>query len=541
MDAGPTQDPNPRYNSAMVPIRTLTAVVVLLVLLASVWTAVHRAPWDPDETRYLEVSREMLESGNPFFLLFNGQPYAHKPPLYFWILTPAVALLGPTALAGALPSLLGWILLGIGAWRLARAADLPFPVIEWAPAVTMTAVLPVLLSIGCRMDLLFAAFCTLALERLVLLASHHRSRRSDHLMLWMWLGLAVLTKGPLALVLVLLPPVFLGRRGLEVLGRALRGPGFLVALAIVGVWLVPAALHGGWSWFLDVVIHQSAGRAVASFAHREPWWYHLAVVPMTLLPWSLAALAGTVAVFGQRHVLDRRGRLIAVYPVAGLLFLTLLSGKTLLYPLPLFPAACIVAVWWLERQPEGRYQRIALGATALLSGGIGIALAYVVRHRPELSFSPTGAVILGASLALPSLLALVMVVIGAIRPAMVAMSLAFPLFALLGMTQIVPQADRLLSLRPFGVAYNAADTSTEEPGLVWEHLNPGYVFFTHRTFRTMDSVQELRNALEGGRAVAINVKSARRLRQRWALKWREASRIPYRHTEILIITGEHTP
>jgi len=535
------QNTDPRYNSTMAPIRTLTAVVALLVLAAGIWTAAHRAPWDPDETRYLEVSREMLESRNPFFLLFNGQPYAHKPPLFFWILTPAVALLGPTALAGAVPSILGWILLGIAAWRLARAADLPFPVIEWTPAVTMTALLPILLSVGCRMDLLFAAFCTLALERLVALAGPRPSSRRDHLMLWAWLGLAVLTKGPLALVFVLLPPVFLGRRGLEVLRRAFRGPGFLLALVMVCVWLLPAALTGGWSWVQDVVIHQSAGRVVSSFAHREPWWYHLAIVPLTLLPWSLAALAGTVAVFGQRHVLDRRGRLIAIYPAVGLLFLTILSGKTLLYPLPLFPAACITATWWLERQPDGRYQRIALAVTAVLTGGTGVALAHLAKHRPELSFSTTGAGILGASLVLPSVLALVMVVIGAIRPAMVALGLAFPLFAMFGMTQIIPAADRFLSLEPFGAAYNAADLSTKEPGLVWEHLNPGYVFFTHRTFQTIDSVEELRNSLERGRAVAINVKSARRLAKNTTVTWREASRIPYRHTQILIITGETAP
>jgi hypothetical protein len=306
---------------------------------------------------------------------------------------------------------------------------------------------------------------------------------------------------------------------------------------MVGAWLVPAALTGGWGWFLDVVVHQSAGRVVDSFAHREPWWYHLAVVPLTLLPWSLAALAGTVAVFGQRQVLDRRGRLIAVYPVAGLLFLTLLSGKTLLYPLPLFPAACIVAAWWLERQAGGRYQRIALGLIAVCTGAIGGVLARLAVTRPELHLSVTGATILGASLIVPSLLALAMVLIGAIRPAVIALSLAFPLFALGGMTQIVPAANHLLSLEPFGAAYNAADSSPNAPGLVWHHLNPGYVFFTHRPFTVLTSREELQAALDHGRAVAINIKSAMRLRKAGLERWREAARIPYRHTEILILTA----
>ncbi len=526
------------YNPSMAPIRALITVVVIIVIVATVWTAVHRAPWDPDETRYLEVSQEMLQTGNPFFLMFNGEPYPHKPPLFFWLLTLSVALLGPTALAGAIPSVVGWILLGVGARRLARTADLPVAVIEWAPALTMTAVLPLLLTIACRMDLLFAALCTLALDRLVALAAPRYPGRSDHLMLWVWLALAVLTKGPVALAFLFLPPLFLGRRGLEVLGRAFRGPGVLVALAMVGLWLVPAAIHGGWGWLQDVVIHQSAGRAVASFAHREPWWYHLAVVPLTLLPWSLVTLAATVAVFGQRHVLDRRGRLIAVYPAVGLLFLTLLSGKTLLYPLPLFPAACVIAAWWLERHPEGRPQRITMGIAALGVGVIGVAMGYLAVHRPELTLSKSGAALLAATLVLPALLALAMVVIGAMRPAVAALSLAFPLFMLLGLTQIIPPANRLLSLEPFGTAYNTADaTAGGEPGLVWQHLNPGYVFYTHRRFRTITGVEELKAALERGRAVALNLKASQRLRRESHVEWREAARIPYRHTEILIVVA----
>ena len=41
----------------------------------------------------------------------------------------------------------------------------------------------------------------------------------------------------------------------------------LLGLAVVGAWLIPATAFGGTSWFMDAVVHQSAGRAVDSFAH----------------------------------------------------------------------------------------------------------------------------------------------------------------------------------------------------------------------------------------------------------------------------------
>jgi len=519
--------------------RGLGAVVLLLVLAGTLWNVTHRDPWDPDETRYLEVGREMLQTGNPTFLLFNGEPYTHKPPLFFWILAPSMALFGPTALAGAIPGILGWLLLGYATFRLARAADLGVRAVMWGPVILMTALLPALLTGFCRMDLLFAALCTLALERLLRLAGH-RDRR-DHLMLWVWIGLAVLTKGPLVLAFLLLPPLFMGRSGLVLLGRVFRGPGPLLGLALVAAWLVPAGITGGREWLETVVIHQSAGRTVASFAHREPWWYHLAVVPLTLLPWSVLVLPGTVAVLAQPHALSPRGRLLPLHFLVGILFLSVLSGKTLLYPLPLFPAACLVALWWLTRNPGGRAQRAAVTGMAVVLAVLGIALALTAVSRSDVALSPWGAAPLAASLVLPALAGLWFALRRSTGMAVASLALAVPLFVAFGLTRLIAPANALLSLAPVGEAYNRIDPPSRGEGLVWSHLNPGYIFHTGRHFRLLTEPGELEAALRAGRGIVIGVKDARRLRAATGLSWQVAATIPYRHTEILIVTAPPPP
>src|SRR5512143_3079590 len=65
--------------------------------------------WEPDETRYAVVAREMKETGNWILPHLNGEVYAEKPPLFFWLVNLSTSFLGvnneftnrlPSALAG---------------------------------------------------------------------------------------------------------------------------------------------------------------------------------------------------------------------------------------------------------------------------------------------------------------------------------------------------------------------------------------------------------------------------------------------------------
>ncbi|MFV1959680.1 MAG: ArnT family glycosyltransferase, partial [Planctomycetota bacterium] len=72
------------------PGRRGARLLLAVVLAATVLTAfIPRDLWTPDEQRYGQVPREILRDGDPIVLHLNGEPYAEKPPLFFW----AVALL----------------------------------------------------------------------------------------------------------------------------------------------------------------------------------------------------------------------------------------------------------------------------------------------------------------------------------------------------------------------------------------------------------------------------------------------------------------
>ncbi len=505
--------------------------VLLISTLGLVLLTAQRDPWDPDETRYLQITHEMLERGNPFLLTFNGEPYSDKPPLYFWVLALPVAVLGPTSTAaGMLPTLLCFLLLPWAVGVLARSLDLDPGTGRWGGVLAATSLLPALLAGGCRMDLPFALFMVLALAALADTISG-RARTSRRF--WILTAVGVLTKGPLALLLPLLAALP-WLRDARTRRRLFRRSSVFLGVTIVAAWLLPAAILGGRAWFMDAVVHQSAGRAVASFAHREPWWYHLATVPLGLIPWSVVILGALTRLASQRHALAGAGRLLLVFPVTTLVLLSLISGKTLLYPLPLYPVAALAAAWWLLEDPEAVSRRLALAAAGLLGLLLAATHAFFLAPHRDLVLEGAARWAPAILVALPSLGAVILAAAGAGLAAARAAALVVPMFLAASVPLLAPGMNRLLSLRPFGEAYLAA-APQDTRGVAYAKLQPGYLLFTGRSFDLLERPGDLEEAVARGRVVAVERKTLARIPAAVADKIEQVTAVPYRHTTIVLV------
>jgi len=517
--------------------RGLKALIALILLAGAVLAAAHRDPWDPDETRYLQITREMIEDGNVWLPHLGGEPYSDKPPLFFWLLIPFVALLGAdSAVAGMMPSLLAFIGLLIATARLGRVSGIEPRAVEWGVIMLGSSLLPAILLGGCRMDLLLALWCTLALEQLIAGARPSSSPR-HHWLLWLWIGLGVLTKGPVALALPLIAAIALATEDRRALRLFVRGPGILLALGMVAVWLIPAGIVAGPEWLETILLHQTAGRLTESFAHQEPWWYHLATVPLTLLPWSILIPPAAAAALSRRQALPAPGRLIAIYPLVTVLFLSLLSGKTFLYPLPMFAPACLIGAWWLLRDPGRWSRRAALAAAGLMAAALGVALWIVVAPHDDMSLGPIQTAVLSLSIGIPGLVAVAAGASGRLRSAAISLALAVPLLVGIGLQPVIAGFNDLLSLRPFGRALTAARQQAPGPVAAYGKLQPGYLLFSDEPLELLENPPRLRQVLDQRGVVAINSKDASRLQDELDLPWKVLAEVPYRHSTILLVTG----
>jgi 4-amino-4-deoxy-L-arabinose transferase-like glycosyltransferase len=362
-----------RFYAAAAPLsldaaRVLFTLAFVAVLLGAVLSLPVRDLWEPDEARIALVASETIASGNWLVPRLLGEPYTQKPPLYVW----AVALLRlaglPWTWAAVLPSLLALLGLVALAPRLARTLGLGREVGLLGGAMLAAMPLFVGMGLGARMDVPLALTFTASLLPLArLLGVGEPPRPGDHLRLWLLIGIGILIKGPVALAMPAATTLTfsLVARPRPRLRPVLAGWGPVLALVVVLAWLAPAAVAVGGGYLRELVVTQSAGRMVGSFAHRQPLYYHFLTFPFTALPWSIAALVAAVRAF-RRRAGDAEAFLAAV-PVGLLVLFSLFSGKIIIYLLPAFPTVALLVAAALQRDARG-YR------AALVAGGLGVAL-----------------------------------------------------------------------------------------------------------------------------------------------------------------------
>lgn len=325
----------------------------VVTAIALVW----RVPQAIDETRYLTVAWEMFSTGDWVLPQLNGAPYAHKPPLLFWLIALGWQGFGVSEwwprLVPALAGFASWLVL----WRLARRL---WPHVEDLPALAVIVAGGAFVWAAVAGMILFDLLLTLwVLVALLGLARAGDGDWRGWALFGAGLGLALLTKGPVAWLHVL-PVALLGpwwsdtaRTGAR---RWYAGLGIGLALGgmVLAAWAVPALLAGGASYMDSVLWVQSAGRLSASFAHDRPVWWYLPVVPVLALPWLLWAPAWRAVRDGVAP-LERGARFCLAWSVPAFLAFCLISGKQPHYLLPLLPALALLVARGLATSYAASY------------------------------------------------------------------------------------------------------------------------------------------------------------------------------------------
>jgi 4-amino-4-deoxy-L-arabinose transferase-like glycosyltransferase len=283
------------------------------------------------------VAQEILASGDWTVPHFHGMPYLDKPILYFAAVASSLSLFGSNEAAARLPSLLFAVATGLAAWLLARRL-LSRGVAGWSVVVLASSPLFLLFARTVIFDVALTCFVAFALWFAV---EGRAGRRWGFPLFWLVTALAVLTKGPVGLLLPVLGFVALAIG----LGRPwrLRGLFHPAGLAIFFAACLPwvLAVESREPGFLRyaLLIETVERLTKPTFERTGPIYYYVPVLLLGLLPWSFVALGRLPAwLRGWRRLRTpspQRGLLFAASAIV--LFFSASSSKLGGYVLPVVP------------------------------------------------------------------------------------------------------------------------------------------------------------------------------------------------------------
>jgi len=348
--------------------------VVLFLLFAVLFLAGLGATslWDVDETRNARAAEEMMINHDLVIPTVNGEVRAHKPPLHYWFMILAYKIFGVgefsarffAALFGAasvfLTAWVGSLVLGPAAGGLSGLIlGVSFLFTVAARSATTDS---------------FLVFFTNA----AVMAGFFGSRRKGWAVLaWVFMGFAVLAKGPVGVVLPLGALVLfrlmdsryerggLGGRGSRIRAVADLFPftGILLFLAVAMPWYVLAGMRTGGDLVSSFILKHNIERFLSPMeSHKGPFFYYLPILLAGFFPW--AAFLPQAFASGLRSPRFRGRfpgflRLQVIWAAIVLFFFSFSGTKLPNYILPCFPAlALLLGAWAEEADP---YPRVGFG------------------------------------------------------------------------------------------------------------------------------------------------------------------------------------
>jgi 4-amino-4-deoxy-L-arabinose transferase-like glycosyltransferase len=366
----------PGQAKAHAEFRWQSFLILLLVSGAILYPCLSFYLFEPDEGRYAEIPREMLARGEWIVPYLQGEPYLDKPPLMYWLVMGSFRIFGEHDWSARLipaMAIQGCILIAYLFGRRSLGERAAF----WGALALSLA--PGFVSVG-RLLVLdgLLAFCvTLSIF------TAFEAVRGDHFRWGWWLvsaiacGLGILTKGPIALLL-LAPPLF-AHQWLTQSSTVIGWRRWMIYAAVIMAVVLP--------WYLMMMLRvptfaryffweQNVVRFFSPFDHQRPVWFYGPVLLLGLLPGSLLAIPfARFLLSGNEREASIRSPALGFMLLAGgwcLLFFTLSGCKLPTYILPAFPfLALSLGVYFVQSRwirSRGTWGTIGLSLTIMAAG-----------------------------------------------------------------------------------------------------------------------------------------------------------------------------
>ena len=324
---------------------------------------------ESSEARYAQISKEMLQNGDWMHPQLMGIYHYHKPPMTYWITALSYKIFGINPFAARFFLQIAILIQLFLIYRIG--------VLLWNDksksfkAALLYASFPVVI-IGGRALTTDAYLATFILAALFFWFRYLQKKENwDLILMYLFLGLGFLTKGPVVLIV---PVVLWVHQKIFYSPKIKFNLPSLLGLSlflIIGIsWF--AMLWVEDARFLDYFVfkHTIERFATNTFSRSQPFWFYIVILLLLAFPWFIIMLAKTKSVFQKKQVIFSR---FWVWVFVPLLFFSLSQSKLVLYILPLFGGLAFGAVQVWEGLSD-RTQKIWENAQTVFQILIVIAL-----------------------------------------------------------------------------------------------------------------------------------------------------------------------
>ncbi len=398
--------------------RLIATCIVLFTGLLFLFHLGERDLWAPDEPRYVQVAKEMRDSGNFLVPHLNSEPYPDKPPLLFWLIHVFSLPLGKiTPLSARLPSAFAGIGCCLAIFYFGKNLYHNTRIALLASLILATSIKFLWMAHRVAFDVLITFFVTMAVFCFYKGYTAHRGHKSlspslpplqregnevegknrsglYYTLFYIFMAFGVLTKGPVGFILPFLIVLIylILKRDVGVLKGTRPWIGGTLFFFMVFTWVYLASVHGGKEYTYQILFKQNVGRFANSFAHKRPFYYYFINFPLNFFPWSVFIPGIAIYLFSQKGRGKIRGILLPfVWFAVIFVFFSFVSGKRDIYVLPLYPAASLLISWFLNefivQFREEHFKKIGYIPCYILCGlslALGILLPIVVyKYLPQ--------------------------------------------------------------------------------------------------------------------------------------------------------------
>jgi 4-amino-4-deoxy-L-arabinose transferase-like glycosyltransferase len=351
-----------------------------------------------DEPRYAQIAREMLRNNDFVTPTLHGHAWLEKPALYYWRAAAAFRTFGVHDWAARLPS---------ATFALALVIIIYFHMRRFRPgaqfgAALITAACAAIIgfSRGASTDMQLAAPFSFAM--LGWYAWFETGRKFWLFDLYFFLAVGTLAKGPVAPGLAFFIVFIFAavRRDLKLVTRTIWWPGIVIYSVIVLPWYIAVQMANREFFKVFFLEHNLERFATDLFQHRQPFWYYLPVLLLSLMPWTVYGFAALLSAARQtwkdwqssapgevresEQTGDSFPEFLVIWALFPVLFFSFSQSKLPGYILPSIPPCTILTADYLRRKSRQSMRMGLVFGHALLTAFLTTAVLLV----PHLVINP---------------------------------------------------------------------------------------------------------------------------------------------------------